>query len=249
MFTDSFFMDYIDYAKDQSVNTETSFRCRLQCPACARTTSSDPQKRIKQGQDIKEEYFEMLFQTFRMVHLCGQISDPIYHPRFLNLLQIKYSKYKHKNLGIHTNGSGKKDSWWDNAFDLTDEKTKWIFALDGFTQDVANVYRVGTNAENVKQVMSKGAQKGLTIEWQYLVFEHNEHEVETAKEFALDNNIIFALSRPDRFGKNNPWLKPSTKKEWVNKSENLTIDATKYTLKKEFSNKEWLIRDKTRYKK
>ena len=229
MFTDVFFMEYVEFAKSLSCNVDTSFRCRLQCPACARSTSADPAKRIKDGQDIKEEYFEMLLQTFTHMHLCGQISDPIYHPKFIKLLEMKYINYKHNSLSIHTNGSGKKNEWWDIVFNITDKKTRWVFALDGFTQDVSNIYRIGTDAENVKQVMVNASKKDLFVEWQYLVFEHNEHEVELAKKFSYENNITFALSRPDRFGKNKDVIKPSTKSEWVNKSGNLEKDAVKYS--------------------
>jgi MoaA/NifB/PqqE/SkfB family radical SAM enzyme len=239
---DVFYLDYIKFARTTSVNVDTSFRCRLQCPACARQLNPRIKERLAESSDIKEEHFDMLLKTFNQLHLCGQISDPIYHPNFLNLLKSKYDNYKSTQLNIHTNGSGKSMDWWQQVFNVTDNKTKWIFALDGFTQDVANIYRIGTDAENVKEVMVLASKYNLQVEWQYLVFEHNEHQVEDALEFSLNNNIIFSLTRPDRFGYGIDWLKPSTKKEWVNKSNNLTIDTLKY---KPIT----AIRDKVVYKK
>jgi pyruvate-formate lyase-activating enzyme len=226
---DVFYLNYVQFAKTNSINVDTSFRCRLQCPACARQLNPRIKERLDASSDIKQEHFNMLLTTFTKLHLCGQISDPIYHPTFLDLLQNKYDNFKSTHLNIHTNGSGKKIDWWKKAFHITDENTKWVFALDGFTQEISNLYRIGTDAENVKEVMVLAANQNINIEWQYLVFEHNEHEVEDAMQFALSNNITFLLSRPDRFGiENKHWLKPSTKKEWVNKSGNVTIDAIAY---------------------
>ncbi len=226
---DVFYLNYMEFAKRTSINVDTSFRCRLQCPACARQLNPRIKERLEASSDIKQEHFNMLLTTFSKLHLCGQISDPIYHPKFLDLLQNKYDNYKSTILSIHTNGSGKKIDWWKKAFSMTDEYTKWVFALDGFTQKISNMYRVGTDAENVKEVMVLGASKNINIEWQYLVFEHNEHEVDDAMQFALNNNITFLLSRPDRFGvENRNWLKPSTKNDWVNKSNNVTVDAVAY---------------------
>lgn len=224
---DTFYMHYIEFAKSESVNVDTGIRCRLQCPACARQLDSNIKKRIEGSNDISYRNFDMLLSTFDMLSLCGQISDPIYHPNFLDLLENKYNNYRHVRLGIHTNGSGKKMEWWNKAFEFSDSYTKWTFGLDGFTQETSNKYRVGTDAENVKQIMVLAAEKGIKVNWQYLVFEHNEHEVQRSIDFALKNNIVFSLTRPDRFGKD-PNLKPSTKKEWVNQSGNVTVDALQF---------------------
>ena len=224
---DTFYMHYIEFAKSESVNVDTGTRCRLQCPACARQLDVNIKKRIQEASDISYKNFDMLLSTFDKLSLCGQISDPIYHPNFLKLLKNKYENYKHVRLGIHTNGSGKKLEWWNEAFRLSDPRTKWTFGLDGFTQKTANKYRIGTDAENVKQVMVLAAENKVNVDWQYLVFEHNEHEVQQSINFALENNITFSLTRPDRFGKD-PNLKPSSKKEWINQSGNVTVDALQF---------------------
>ncbi len=79
---DVFYLDYIKFARTTSVNVDTSFRCRLQCPACARQLNPRIKERLAESSDIKEEHFDMLLKTFNQLHLCGQISDPIYHPNF-----------------------------------------------------------------------------------------------------------------------------------------------------------------------
>ena len=77
----------------------------------------------------------------------------------------------------------------------------WVFGLDGASQESANVYRIGTNFDNVLEAMKLGASLGFTITWQYILFQHNEHELEKAREIARVHKINFALVYSNRWPK------------------------------------------------
>ena len=104
-------------------------------------------------------------------------------------------------LRINTNGSGKSLNWWKKAYAVSDKKTHWFFGLDGASQESANVYRIGTNFDNVLEAMKLGASLGFEITWQYILFQHNEHELENAKEIARVHKINFALVYSNRWPK------------------------------------------------
>jgi MoaA/NifB/PqqE/SkfB family radical SAM enzyme len=66
-----------------------------------------------------------------------------------------------------------------------------IVSLDGITQDVYEQYRVRGDVElvieNLRSVVEAKRRRGakrLTVEWQFLVFKHNEHQIPAAEELA-----------------------------------------------------------------
>ena len=189
---DLLYKDYLQATYSAQWNIETGFRCRLQCPYCQRQRKEAKQK-IKAASEISIETFLKLGDSCRELVLCGQISDPLYHPKLIEILEIKSAEFSDLKLRINTNGSGKSLNWWKKAYAVSDEKTHWIFGLDGASQESANVYRIGTNFDNVLEAMKLGASLGLEISWQYILFQHNEHELDKAREIARVHKINFAL--------------------------------------------------------
>ena len=74
-------------------------------------------------------------------------------------------------------------------------------AIDGISETTYNQYRLGGDylkiIENVKSFMAlkkQGGYKKPFIEWQFVVFKHNEHEIEDAKKLAKSigvDNLVF----------------------------------------------------------
>ena len=129
---------------------------------------------------------------------CGQLSDPIYHEDFLGILS-ELKKYPTKLFYISTNGTRKKREWWESAFKLTTPNVRWIFGLDGTDQDTAEIYRVNTNFQDVMEVMKLGSSMGRRITWQFIVFKHNEHQIEEAKRIAKENNLNLKIEKSGRW--------------------------------------------------
>ncbi len=66
-----------------------------------------------------------------------------------------------------------------------------IAAIDGFSQDSYGKYRRGGdfkkaihNLERVLEAKKKSSGSHPFIEWQYVVFRHNQHQIQEAREFA-----------------------------------------------------------------
>ncbi len=73
-----------------------------------------------------------------------------------------------------------------------------IVSIDGATQDVYSRYRVGgklklvmDNLRYIKDYKQKNKLQTPIVEWQYLIFDHNKHEVETARTFATNLVDVF----------------------------------------------------------
>ena len=73
--------------KNRSVNIDTTIRCTLECPKCQRRGLRRQGKKIP-GQDISIDDFMKLTNYFKKgVNFCGQMSDPIFHPKFIDMLR------------------------------------------------------------------------------------------------------------------------------------------------------------------
>jgi MoaA/NifB/PqqE/SkfB family radical SAM enzyme len=194
-----FYVDYIKYAKEEIVNIETTYRCPLQCPFCQRQ-DPDPRtnERISKSTDISFSNYKKLVQFASNFSFCGQISDPIYHANFLELLK-ETQKYPSKKFFISTTGTRKKIEWWKEAFSYSGQNIRWIFGLDGTDQETANIYRVNTKFDEVLEVMKLGASMGCIVRWQFIVFQHNEHQIEEAKKIAKEIGVDLKIQMSGRW--------------------------------------------------
>lgn len=190
-------------------NIETSTRCTLRCPQCARAKLyqskdsrgyKDTKKRIQKGHDLSLQEAEKLLDFFNQgLMLCGSISDPVVWPNFIDFLKLRKEKYPDRKLRIYTAASQKNIEWYKEAFDLCNYNDVWIFGLDGF-EDVSHVYRIGQDSKLMFEAMLLAKSMQIGTDWQFIVFEHNLHQIERAKEFAQQHGINLLLMKSDRTG-------------------------------------------------
>lgn len=209
-------MDYDEYVrakKKVGINIDSSFRCPLQCPACQRQKPNLKWK-IKISRDMPFDDWRKLLRFadpmlhkwnfFKFAKMCGQISDPIYHANFIELIKIRNEEFPNVTMEINTNGTAKKSEWWDEVFSLSAqgpvEGDKWIFALDGTDNYTNNIYRVNSKFDEVYEIMKKGKSYGLEIWWFFLIFEHNIHQLETARQMAKELKVGFREEYTTRTG-------------------------------------------------
>ena len=226
--------EFIKYQKlNIRANIETSARCTLRCPQCTRIKLYSPKntsdyketkQRIDNGFDLTINDAEKLLKFFDAgLMLCGSISDPVHWPNLIDFLKLT-NNYPNKSIQIHTAATQKSLSWYKHAFSLCHKNIVWRFGLDGLS-DTSAVYRVGQNSQLLFDAMVLGKSMGLTIEWQYIIFKHNQHQIEKAKEFAQKHNINLFFVKSNRSGGGVEVpddFKPKRNKE--------TIDACKETL-------------------
>ena len=191
------------------VNIEITNKCQLKCPACMRQL--DPDK-IRGTREHSFETLKVIFDTFPRLNFCGQISDPIYHREFHKILD--YLNPETETI-ISTGGQGKTEEWWSKAFELTKNKNvRWRFGLDGLPKD-SHKYRVGQDGEQVWEMMKLGKHIGANVEWQYIVFNYNENDIEEARQLAKKHNIRLDEMHSNRFWAT-PELRPINKDKYVN---------------------------------
>ena len=222
---------YIKNQKLSSPNMDLSHRCILRCPQCLRQ-KVEGLPRIKRSFDIgKPEFRKILNYYDNQITFCGQISDPIYHPDFLAFLEMMDGLGK--GLRVATNGTNDKsgnmdDKWWEKAYSYGLGENCWYFGVDGLDKK-SEIYRIGSNFEQVWETMKMGVQAGHPIVWQYIIFGYNEHEIEQAKEIAHKEGITLLLIKTNRgFDPRSRNLRKNVQKAY----DNFAVPSDKNRVKK-----------------
>ena len=222
---------YIKNQKLSSPNMDLSHRCILRCPQCLRQ-KVEGLPRIKRSFDIgKPEFRKILNYYENQITFCGQISDPIYHPDFLAFLEMMDGLGK--GLRIATNGTNDKsgnmdDKWWEKAYSYGLGENCWYFGVDGLDKK-SELYRIGSNFEQVWETMKMGVAAGHPIVWQFIIFGYNEHEIEQAKEIAHKEGITLLLIKTNRgFDPRSRTLRKNVQKAY----DNFNVPSDKNRVKK-----------------
>lgn len=194
--------------KRKSFNIDLSNRCALQCPRCQREMFFRTKGLPVPGKDLSNTEFYQILYNAEFIRFCGQYSDPIHHPNFIDYLKL-CKEYK-VSVAVHTASTGKKESWYYDAFKANNEAI-WLFGIDGLPESSHN-YRINQKGNKLFKIMlnSKKYLKNTPI-WQYIIFSYNENTIISANKIAQDNGITFVTMVSSRWLGENDSLKPLEK--------------------------------------
>jgi MoaA/NifB/PqqE/SkfB family radical SAM enzyme len=170
---------------------DPSTRCTLRCPICA-----------VGSRNFAKPMTDMPFATFkRIMDELGPYAlvvelflkgEPFLNKDIYDI--ISYCRKFHVETRLSTNMQFKEK---DGAERLVESGLQLLLAsVDGVTQESYAQYRIGGNVElafeNMRRVVE--AKKRLkryfpVVEWKFIVFRHNEHEIETAKKMAAELGV------------------------------------------------------------
>ena len=161
----------------ENLHIELTNRCALKCIECPRTKLG-----VGKSVDITTEAWPNLsLDKFKSILMCGTFGDAIYHPNITEFFKYVSSTNPDIRLNFSTNGNHKSESWWSELSSILPAKHRIIFALDGVDDETLNKYRVGSNYDNVINNMRIFINNGGTAVWQFILFKHNENQVDEAK--------------------------------------------------------------------
>ena len=196
------------FNRKKGLNIDITHRCPLECPRCPRQTAFRDKGKVPYGQDISLNDIKKLARHFKGFDFCGSLSDPVHHPKFIEILKYLYDN--NNFVVVHNASSVKSKSWYIKAF-KANPKATWTFGIDGLPEE-SHKYRINQDGKKLFDIMleSKNHLSRLPY-WQYIIFSYNEHHLEQAKKMAQNNKVNFIVVQSSRWnGKDDP-LKPSQK--------------------------------------
>ena len=190
------------------VNMDITHRCPLACPRCSRQYDFKRNKTPVWGQDIPLETIEKITDVYKSINFCGQLSDPVHHPKFIEILEICHRK--NVEITVHNASSAKSESWYIKAF-KANPKAKWWFGIDGLPEE-SHRYRINQDGKKLYDIMLKSKEYLINKPtWQYIIFNYNEDHMEQAKKMATDNNVNMLFVYSSKWLNEDDPLRPSEK--------------------------------------
>jgi len=188
------------FTRPKGINIDITHRCPLECPRCPRQTVFKNNNEIVYGHDISLDDIKKVTKYFKRFDFCGQLSDPVHHPKFIEILKHLYDNNVWET-SIHNASSAKSKSWYIKAFQAN-PTARWIFGIDGLPEESC-LYRVNQDGEKLFNIMLESKKHLLNPPWwQFIIFSYNEHHLEQAKKMAKDNGVYFIEVQSSRWNDN-----------------------------------------------
>jgi hypothetical protein len=181
------------YDQIKVVHLEMTDACNAACPMCARNINGgedNPQLPNTELSidDIKKIFEPRFIQQLDRLYMCGNYGDPIAAKHTLEAFEYFRSNNNKINLSMHTNASAKRPEWWAELAQVMGRKGYVVFSIDGL-EDTNHLYRQNTIWSKIMANAEAFISAGGRARWDYIVFAHNEHQVEEAE--ALANKMGF----------------------------------------------------------
>lgn len=167
------------------VHLEITSRCNARCPMCARNQNGGRDNPLLLLSELKLQDVQKLLspdflQQLGKAYLCGNYGDPIVASECLQIVQYMRRSNASLLLSINTNGGARDEAFWKA---LARELSYSRFGIDGL-KDTNHIYRQGVSWERLERNVRSFIDAGGTADWDFLVFKHNEHQVDEARALA-----------------------------------------------------------------
>jgi MoaA/NifB/PqqE/SkfB family radical SAM enzyme len=188
-----------DYQKINEYQLEITSYCNAACPQCPRNENG---RGINQrmplchlGRDVINHAFsDDLCSRLQQVFFCGSYGDPIMHPDFLDILRDFRQKSPNLWLYIHTNGGVHDSEYWAKIAQIMNGYGQIDFGIDGL-EDTLHLYRKNVKYNKVIENAQAFIAAGGRAQWNFIVFRHNQHQVDQVKELAQQLGFFNVLIR------------------------------------------------------
>ena len=193
-----------DFSRIIKVHLEVTGKCNAKCPMCSRYTKDGFLQNFPQTHLSKEHFYKFFSKEFcsqlEHVYLSGIYGDPCMHPDLVEF--VSYLQNETGSCYIDSNAGYRTTQFWK---DLAKANILVNFAVDGL-EDTNHIYRRSVRWDKVKENMEAYSEAGGRGRWNYIVFEHNQHQIEEAKAYAERLGFDFRIKITQKFSKSSNWI-------------------------------------------
>jgi len=197
----------------REIHVEPTTVCQAECSMCARTVLGYHRDKSKNSELTLQTFQNLthhLIENLEKILFCGTLGDPASCTDLLKIIDWVQSINSNIVIGINTNGAIRNSTWWKQLANKIKQNpySYVVFSIDGL-EDTNHIYRkkVVWNKliENAQAYISAGG----VAQWDMLVFDHNKHQVEEAKQLACNMGFrAFRTKVSNRFELHNTDLLP-----------------------------------------
>lgn len=202
-----------NYKNTSLVHIELSNQCNAACPICPRYIGGSlmVNPELELG-SITIEQFKKWFPLDFVERstgwvFCGTNGDPMMAKDAYEILEYVASNSSSK-IQVNTNGSMRSPDFWTKLGKMFKENSQGrryvTFSVDGL-EDTNHIYRRNVNWKRLMANMKAYCSTGAESAWDFLIFKHNEHQIQEAEALAKKIGVTcFQPKRPFGFERQNP---------------------------------------------
>jgi MoaA/NifB/PqqE/SkfB family radical SAM enzyme len=185
------------------IHLEITEKCNLACLMCDRNINGGDTNPYLKDRELSYGVFKNavhpIVKQLKRVYMCGNYGDPIIARDTMKIFKYLRDNNSSIRLSMVTNGCSKPTKWWKELATIINDVR---FGIDGL-EDTHKIYRQGAIwnliIRNAKAFIDAG---GYAI-WDYLVFGHNEHQIDEARELSKKLGFKeFVVKKTGRFFSN-----------------------------------------------
>jgi MoaA/NifB/PqqE/SkfB family radical SAM enzyme len=180
--------------KVTQVHWEPTDKCNSGCAMCPRYDSQGFELSTLENVEWTLESFKKAWtvdfiKDLNKVLACGNFGDPCACKEFVDMYEYMREINPNIELACNTNGSLRTQDWWARLGKVITQRTDrtggyCTFSIDGL-EDTNHLYRRGTVWKNIMRNAEAFITAGGEAHWDFIVFEHNEHQVDEARNLAI----------------------------------------------------------------
>jgi MoaA/NifB/PqqE/SkfB family radical SAM enzyme len=172
----------------REVHLEITQRCQAACPMCDRNENGGKDNiHITNAElsvdDVKTIFSPEFIAQLDTMYMCGNLGDPIVARDTLEVFEYFRACNPTMWLSMNTNAGAKSTDWWRKLAGVINNKGAVIFSVDGL-EDTNHLYRQNVVWANVERNMRAFIDAGGRARWDFLIFQHNEHQIDEAEQLA-----------------------------------------------------------------
>lgn len=178
------------------MHVEITNRCNAACPMCARNNLGGKTKEDLVLDEWSSSDIDLIFcsqfPNLQNVMFCGTHGDPCVAENTLYAME-RIRSTTDATIEFYSNASLRTSSWWADLGSMLNRSKPdhkhyrkndlAIFSIDGL-EDTNHLYRRNTNFQKIIENARAFINAGGIARWDFIVFKHNEHQVEDAQTFA-----------------------------------------------------------------
>ncbi|CAA0098167.1 Coenzyme PQQ synthesis protein E [Halioglobus japonicus] len=200
------------------ITIDPSDTCQLLCPTCPTGIENESKKQKGIATTLyRSDRKKLSLELFDS--LLEELADKLFLIMFYNYGEPLLNQRLHEYIAKATEHNIATEIHSNLSLKLSDERIEQLLtagvdrlsaSIDGFSQKAYEVHRVGGDVslvhDNLRRLAQTRDRLGLDTEifYKFLIFKHNEHEIEDARKFAEDIGVQFISG--DAFIHDQSWL-------------------------------------------
>lgn len=188
----------------KKLHFEPSSLCNARCPVCPRyvmggTKNTKFQEHAVSLKQFKDWFAPDFLKQLDSILMCGNYGDPGTTPDLVKIVNYINDCNPEIVLNITTNGGMRNETFWKDLGNALNKKSFVIFSIDGL-EDTNHIYRRDVVWSRLEKNVTSFTSTGANARWEFLLFKHNEHQVEEARKVAEKWNFKNFKLKENPFG-------------------------------------------------